>query len=80
MAAVVPEVLLCVLAGVIYILLSTPDYRATASVEVEDVPAGAAGAGAALTPDDPEAFAAAWAEGERMTEEQAVRYALARDG
>ena len=35
---------LCVLAGIIYILLSTPDYRATASVEVEDVPAGAAGA------------------------------------
>ncbi|KFG89581.1 Capsular exopolysaccharide family protein [Sphingobium herbicidovorans NBRC 16415] len=38
---------LCVLAGIIFILLSTPDYRATASVEVEDVPAGAAGAGAA---------------------------------
>jgi polysaccharide biosynthesis transport protein len=37
---------LCVLAGIIFILLSTPDYRATASVEVEDVPAGAAGAGA----------------------------------
>lgn len=34
---------LCVLAGVFYILFSTPDYRATASVEVEDVPAGAAG-------------------------------------
>ncbi|ANI78800.1 MULTISPECIES: GumC family protein [Sphingobium] len=37
---------LCVLAGIVFILLSTPDYRATASVEVEDVPAGAAGAGA----------------------------------
>lgn len=35
---------LCVLAGVIYILLSTPDYLATASVEVDEVPAGAAGA------------------------------------
>lgn len=34
---------LCVLGGVFYILFSTPDYRATASVEVEDVPAGAAG-------------------------------------
>lgn len=38
---------LCLLAGTLYILMSTPDYRATASVEVEDVPAGAAGAGAA---------------------------------
>ncbi len=36
---------LCLLAALLYILLSTPDYRATASVEVEDVPAGAAGAG-----------------------------------
>ncbi|MEG8220871.1 polysaccharide biosynthesis tyrosine autokinase [Sphingomonas sp. HH69] len=36
---------LCLLAGVLAILMSTPDYRATASVEVEDVPAGAAGAG-----------------------------------
>ncbi len=36
---------LCVLAGVFYILFSTPDYQATASVEVEDVPAGAAGTG-----------------------------------
>lgn len=40
----------CVLAGIIFILLSTPDYRATASVEVEDVPAGAAGAGATQRP------------------------------
>ena len=38
---------LCLLAGVLAILMSTPDYRATASVEVEDVPAGAAGAGTA---------------------------------
>jgi capsular exopolysaccharide synthesis family protein len=38
---------LCLLAGVLVILLSTPDYRATASVEVEDVPAGAAGSGTA---------------------------------
>tara|TARA_R110000868_G_scaffold205436_8_gene453991 strand:- start:12384 stop:14477 length:2094 start_codon:yes stop_codon:yes gene_type:complete len=37
---------LCLLAGVLAILMSTPDYRATASVEVEDVPAGAAGADA----------------------------------
>lgn len=37
---------LCLLAGAVYILLSTPDYRATASVEVEDVPAGAAGSSA----------------------------------
>ncbi|MDR7155494.1 capsular exopolysaccharide synthesis family protein [Sphingobium xenophagum] len=35
---------LCLLAGVIFILMSTPDYRATASVEVDDIPAGAAGA------------------------------------
>lgn len=41
---------LCMLAGAIFILLSTPDYRATASVEVEDVPAGAAGAGATSRP------------------------------
>ncbi|HEX7877415.1 MAG TPA: Wzz/FepE/Etk N-terminal domain-containing protein, partial [Sphingobium sp.] len=41
---------MCVLAGIIFILLSTPDYRATASVEVEDVPAGAAGAGATQRP------------------------------
>ncbi|WP_313805078.1 polysaccharide biosynthesis tyrosine autokinase [Sphingobium sp.] len=50
---------LCVLAGVVFILLSTPDYRATASVEVEDVPAGAAGAAAAqrqVTPSDNEAL------------------------
>ncbi|KAA9014301.1 GumC family protein [Sphingobium limneticum] len=38
---------LSLLAGAIVILTSTPDYRATASVEVEDVPAGAAGAPAA---------------------------------
>lgn len=38
---------LCLLAGALFILTSTPDYRATASVEVEDVPAGAAGANAA---------------------------------
>ena len=44
---------LCVLAGIIFILLSTPDYRATASVEVEDVPAGAAGAGAIQRPAAP---------------------------
>ena len=46
---------LCMLAGAVLILMSTPDYRATASVEVEDVPAGAAGAGAlqrAATPED----------------------------
>lgn len=36
---------LCLLAAVLAILMSTPDYRATASVEIEDVPAGAAGAG-----------------------------------
>lgn len=36
---------LCLLAGLLFILMSTPDYRATASVEVQDVPAGAAGAG-----------------------------------
>ncbi|UZW55475.1 polysaccharide biosynthesis tyrosine autokinase [Sphingobium sp. JS3065] len=50
---------LCVLAGVVFILLSTPDYRATASVEVEDVPAGAAGSAAAqrqATPSDNEAL------------------------
>ncbi|WHO40717.1 polysaccharide biosynthesis tyrosine autokinase [Sphingobium sp. AP49] len=41
---------LCVLAGVFYIMFSTPDYRATASVEVEDVPAGAAGTGTAQRP------------------------------
>ena len=44
---------LCVLAGIIFILVSTPDYRATASVEVEDVPAGAAGAGAIQRPAAP---------------------------
>lgn len=44
---------LCVLAGVIFILLSTPDYRATASVEVEDVPAGAAGSASAQRPPAP---------------------------
>ncbi|HKY81500.1 MAG TPA: polysaccharide biosynthesis tyrosine autokinase [Sphingobium sp.] len=44
---------LCMLAGVVFILLSTPDYRATASVEVEDVPAGAAGATAAQRPTAP---------------------------
>ncbi len=38
-------VALCVLAGFLFILLSSPDYQATASVEVVDVPAGAAGAG-----------------------------------
>lgn len=38
---------LCLLAGAVVILTSTPDYRATASVEVEDVPAGAAGSAAA---------------------------------
>ncbi len=38
---------LCLLAGALFILTSTPDYRATASVEVEDVPAGAAGSAAA---------------------------------
>lgn len=50
---------LCVLGGVVFILLSTPDYQATASVEVEDVPAGAAGAAAAqrpATPSDNEAL------------------------
>ncbi len=38
---------LSLLAGAVIILTSTPDYRATASVEVEDVPAGAAGSAAA---------------------------------
>ncbi|MEC3911063.1 polysaccharide biosynthesis tyrosine autokinase [Sphingobium sp. CR2-8] len=38
---------LSLLAGAIVILTSTPDYRATASIEVEDVPAGAAGSAAA---------------------------------
>nr|WP_311270918.1 polysaccharide biosynthesis tyrosine autokinase [Sphingobium sp. WCS2017Hpa-17] len=38
---------LSLLAGAIIILTSTPDYRATASVEVEDVPAGAAGSAVA---------------------------------
>lgn len=38
---------LSLLAGAIIILTSTPDYRATASVEVEDVPAGAAGSASA---------------------------------
>lgn len=37
---------LCLLAGAIVILTSTPDYRATASVEVEEIPAGAAGSAA----------------------------------
>ena len=37
---------LCLLAGALIILMSTPDYRATASVEVQDVPAGAAGSNA----------------------------------
>ncbi len=41
---------LCLLAGLIFILMSTPDYRATASVEVQDVPAGAAGAGSTGRP------------------------------
>jgi len=44
---------LCVLAGLLFILMATPDYRATASVEVEDVPAGAAGAGATQRPSTP---------------------------
>lgn len=50
---------ICLLAGALTILLSTPDYRATASVEVEDVPAGAAGSGAAqrvTAPADTEAL------------------------
>ncbi|SCW90026.1 capsular exopolysaccharide family [Sphingobium faniae] len=44
---------LSVLAGLIFILMATPDYRATASVEVEDVPAGAAGAGVTQRPNAP---------------------------
>jgi succinoglycan biosynthesis transport protein ExoP len=44
---------LCVLAGVFYILFSTPDYRATASVEVEDVPAGAAGSSTSVRASGP---------------------------
>lgn len=44
---------LCVLAGVFFILMSTPAYQATASVEVEDVPAGAAGSAAAQKPAAP---------------------------
>ncbi|MEA3390620.1 MAG: polysaccharide biosynthesis tyrosine autokinase [Pseudomonadota bacterium] len=50
---------LCLLAGALFILLSTPNYRATASVEVEDVPAGAAGVGSAqraVAPGDIEAL------------------------
>ncbi len=43
---------LCLLAALLYILLSTPDYRATASVEVEDLPAGAAGTGTARPATD----------------------------
>jgi len=66
---------LCVLAGVIYILLSTPDYRATASVEVEDVPAGAAGAGAMQKP-----VSAADTESMMQTELEVLRSrALAED-
>ena len=38
---------LSLLAGLLVILTATPLYRATASVEVEDVPAGAAGTGTA---------------------------------
>lgn len=37
---------LSLMLGLLVILTSTPDYRATASVEVQDIPAGAAGAGA----------------------------------
>ncbi|WP_340264315.1 GumC family protein [Sphingobium mellinum] len=66
---------LCVLAGIIFILLSTPDYRATASVEVEDVPAGAAGAGATQRP-----MAAADTESLMQTELEVLRSrALAED-
>ncbi len=66
---------LCVLAGAIYILLSTPDYRATASVEVEDVPAGAAGAGAMQKP-----VSAADTESMMQTELEVLRSrALAED-
>ncbi|CAM5597193.1 GumC family protein [Sphingobium scionense] len=66
---------LCVLAGAIYILLSTPDYRATASVEVEDVPAGAAGAGAMQNP-----VSAADTESMMQTELEVLRSrALAED-
>lgn len=66
---------LCVLAGIIFILLSTPDYRATASVEVEDVPAGAAGAAAAQRP-----IGAADTESLMQTELEVLRSrALAED-
>nr|WP_255254799.1 polysaccharide biosynthesis tyrosine autokinase [Novosphingobium sp. Chol11] len=66
---------LCVLAGIIFILLSTPDYRATASVEVEDVPAGAAGAGATQRPVAP-----ADNEALMQTEQEVLRSrALAED-
>ncbi|MFZ2997093.1 GumC family protein [Sphingobium sp.] len=41
---------LSLMAGLLVILMSTPDYRATASVEVQDIPAGAAGAGASGRP------------------------------
>ncbi|MET0249351.1 MAG: polysaccharide biosynthesis tyrosine autokinase [Sphingobium sp.] len=34
---------LSMLAGILFILFSTPDYQATASIEVQNVPAGAAG-------------------------------------
>lgn len=43
---------LCMLGGLLVILLSTPDYRATASVEVQDVPAGAAGAATSVRQSD----------------------------
>lgn len=43
---------LCMLGGLLVILLSTPDYRATASVEVQDVPAGAAGAATPVRQSD----------------------------
>ena len=66
---------LCVLAGIIFILLSTPDYRATASVEVEDVPAVAAGAGATQRPVAP-----ADNEALMQTEQEVLRSrALAED-
>ncbi|MCK0531090.1 polysaccharide biosynthesis tyrosine autokinase [Sphingobium sp. MAH-33] len=66
---------LCVLAGIIFILLSTPDYRATASVEVEDVPAGAARAGATQRP-----IAPADNEALMQTEQEVLRSrALAED-
>jgi capsular exopolysaccharide synthesis family protein len=66
---------LCMLAGVLFILFSTPDYQATASVEVEDVPAGAAGANST-----PRSGAASDTEAMMQTQVEVLRSrALAED-